>query len=534
MIEVRRAVESDVAAIRDIFATVYQGHYAHDEFCEIGYLKKLVFDDDALVLVAAEAGTGRVLGTASIILDIGAFGDLIGEFGRLAVRPDARRRGIGTQLMLGRLERIQERLHLAVVENRAVHPFSQKISAAHGFVPVGFLPSKLKFADREHVALYARPFGACLKLRKNHPRIVPEAYPLADRVLRDFGICDDVIVDEKTPPYPKSEPFDLESLSSEGYASLLHLERGRVTNREILGPVKLHAGVFQLRVSHYQYLLARRDGRLVGGVGFHVDPREKSGRLLELVAADDEPVRGLLEAAVASCLGDGGAQYIEVDVNAHATAMQRTLLELGFLPAAYIPAMSFHRVERLDVIRMVRVVAPLELDAIELHEGMRPVAELVRKAFGQREIAPRIAAAVPRCALFDGLSEEQANRLASICQWERFGAGEVLAEQGRDDGRAFLLLSGTAEVRIGDRSNPVATVGSGETVGELSLLGAGHAHAATIAAGESGEVEAAVLDRDALGALVRQRPDIGVVIYRNLAGQLGEKLLRAGRELDKR
>ncbi len=528
MIKVRQAVESDVAAIHDIFIEAYRGHYAHDEFCEIGYLKKLVFDDDALVLVAEASESGNVLGTASIILDIGAFGDLIGEFGRLVVHPDARHRGVGKLLMEGRLARVQERLHLALVENRAVHPFSQKISAAYGFVPVGFLPSKLKFAERENVALYARAFGACLSLRKNHPRIIPEAYPLADRVLRDFGIRDDVIVDENTPAYPPSEPYDLEMMSSEGYASLLHFERGRVRNREILGPVKLHAGVFQLRVSHYQYLLARREGRLVGGIGFHIEPEESSARILELVSADDEPVRTLLEEALHSCLEDGGVKYVEVDVNAHATAMQRTLLELGFLPAAYVPAMSFHRVERLDVIRMVRLEAPIDLGEVALHETTEPIADIVAHAFRGREVIPRIAAAVPRTALFAGLSDEQATRLASICNLENFCAGQEIAKLGSADGRAFLLLSGSAGVSI-DLSALVGSIGSGETAGELSLISADHPHAATITASEN--LEAAVLDHDALTQLVRQRPDIGVIIYRNLGAQLGEKLLRANREL---
>jgi len=40
-------------------------------------------------------------------------------------------------------------------------------------------------------------------------------------------------------------------------------------------------------------------------------------------------------------------------------------------------------------------------------------------------------------------------------------------------------------------------------------------------------VRAAVLPRDDLQALVRQRPDIGVVLFRNLARGLGEKLRRA-------
>jgi hypothetical protein len=37
-------------------------------------------------------------------------------------------------------------------------------------------------------------------------------------------------------------------------------------------------------------------------------------------------------------------------VSAHAPRMQRTLIELGFLPVAYLPALVFHDVERLDVV----------------------------------------------------------------------------------------------------------------------------------------------------------------------------------------
>ena len=51
-------------------------------------LKKMVFDDDTLLLVAEDTESKRVLGTASIIFDIGAYGDLVGEFGRLVVHPD--------------------------------------------------------------------------------------------------------------------------------------------------------------------------------------------------------------------------------------------------------------------------------------------------------------------------------------------------------------------------------------------------------------------------------------------------------------
>jgi hypothetical protein len=42
------------------------------------------------------------------------------------------------------------------------------------------------------------------------------------------------------------------------------------------------------------------------------------------------------------------------------------------------------------------------------------------------------------------------------------------------------------------------------------------------------EIEVAELLRRDLEDLIRRRPDIGVIIYRNLAVGLGDKLLRSG------
>ena len=514
MIQVREAVEADVEAIADIFTRTYSDHYAHPEFCDPENLKRIIFADDVLILVAELEDSRRVIGTASIILDIGAFGDLIGEFGRLVVHPDGRRQGIGHRLMEARLERVRERLHMAIVENRAVHSYSQSISAKHGFVPVGFLPSKLKFEERENIALYAKPFGACLELRKNHPRIIPEAYSLADCALGGFGLPDDAILDDETPAYSASVDFELEAMTSAGYASLLRFERGRVRNREILGPMKLHAGVFQIRVSHYRYLLAKRDGRVVGGVGFHIDENEKAARILELVCADDDPVRCLLMEAIRVCREEEGAEYLEVDVNAHSPAMQRTLLELGFLPCAYVPAMSFHRVERLDVIRMAKLFVPLDVAGVELHETSRAIAERVIRAFEHRQVAPRLVAAIPSVALFDDLSDEQVGRLAAVFRLVELAEGETLSEGVGGEHETLMVISGRVEVRDGGSETESRVLGSGETAGELALVGR---QTRPIEAVATTPAEVATVDAAAAADLFRQRPDIGMVVFRNLA-----------------
>lgn len=523
MISIREATEEDVESISNVFVAAYGEDYAHPEFYDTQVLKKLIFDDDALILVAVDDRSGRILGTGSVILDLGAFGDLLGEFGRLVVHPEGRNRGIGKALMKARVEQVQERLHIAVVENRAVHPFSQRISQTHGFSCAGFLPSKLKFADRENISYYVRHFGDALLLRRNHPHLVPEAYELADEVLRSVGLPGDVIVDADSPAYHDSETYQLEEMTSKGYATLLHFERGRVAHREIFGPVKLHVGLFQLRVSRYRYLLAYRNGHLVGGIGFHIDHREEAARILELVSVSSGPVRTLLEEVTRLCIENEKVKYIEADVSAYSPRMQRTFLELGYLPAAYVPAMTFHHVERLDAVRMVRLTSPLQVEGVEFDPASEAVSRIVTGLFRTHHVHPRLAEAVPRTPLFQDLNPEQSRSLAGIFTLARFEPGDLLAERGSLDGKAYLILSGEASVSLSQEGPPVGTVGPGEILGEFSLLRcaphSAHATAAT-------PVEAAVLSRQPLDQLVRRRPDIGLVLYRNLASQLGAKLIR--------
>jgi len=447
----------------------------------------------------------------------------MGEFGRLAVHPDGRRRGIGKMLMEERLARTQDRLQIAIVENRASHPFSQRISAAYGMVPVGLLPKKLIFGERESIALYARFFGDALSLRRNHPRIIPEAYPLAELVLRDCGLPCDAIADDEAAPYPREDEFQLDTLKAEGYSSLFRLERGRVAHREVFGPARLSVGWFKMRASHSTYLVAREDGAAVGALGFTRHEEEGTVNVFEIISADERPIRSLVEEFVRLCDEEFHAEYVEVDVSAHAPRMQRTLLEAGFLPVGYIPAMVFDKVERLDCVKMARVRCDFTLAEMELCEAGVPVARAVARNFERRAVAPRVAEAIPNIGLFKGLNEEQTLRLAATFRVERFAEGERVFREGESDHHTIVVLSGEVSLEAGEPPSRVATARPGECAGELSLVKGG-AHSLTAVA--RGEIETAVMDHGEFEALVRMRPDIGVIVNRNLAVGLGDKLRR--------
>jgi GNAT superfamily N-acetyltransferase len=524
MITVREAIQRDVPAIRDLFLACYGTDYSDPRYYEEQQLTKFIYSDDALVLVAEDTETHQVVGTASVILAIGAYADLVGEFGRLAVHPTARHQGVGKLLMGERLRRVQDRLQVGLAEARVAHPYSLKIAEAHQFAPVGFLPLKWLMRQRESLALLAHYFGNALELRNNHPRVIPEVYPLAHLALENCSLPPDAIVDEESPPYPRSDGYQVQDLTTEGYASLLRIQRGRVRHREIFGPMRLHYGLFMLQARRSRYLIAREEGRIAGAVGFTLDPVEKAVRLFELIALHDQVIRFLLSDLERRCREDWGVCYVEVDASAYAPRMQRTLLELGFLPVAYVPALVFHEVERLDVVKMARVLVPPDVRTDSIPPRTRVVADIVLRHFQSHRVLPRIAEAVQGLSLFAGLNEEQVNRLAGVCSVSRFEAGAVIFREGQADKEMHVVLQGEVAIGVVASPAPVGVVRKGECLGEMALLRA-TPHSATATARTA--VETAVLGHRDLAELIRLRPDIGLLIYKNLAVGMGEKLKRS-------
>ena len=269
MIAIREARDTDTPGIIAIYRATYGEEYAYPQYYDEYEIKKLVFSDETLILVAEDAETGQVVGTASVILEVGAYTDLVGEFGRLAVHPDYRRRGIGTELLTRRIETVRDRVHVGVIEGRVTHPFTQAIAQQQGFAPVGFLPLKFVFGDRrESMGFLVRLFGRALELRRNNPRIVPEVYHLACTALENCGLEPDVIVDDESGAYPFGHGFSVSELTTEGYSRLMRIERGRVRNREVFGPLRLQYGYFKLITHHSMYLVAREGDHIVGAIGF--------------------------------------------------------------------------------------------------------------------------------------------------------------------------------------------------------------------------------------------------------------------------
>ncbi len=524
MIEIRDAKVSDVQGISDVYRACYGDEYAYPQYYNANSLTQMIYAEDNLMLVAEDTETNELLGTASVVYDVGAHSDLSGEFGRLAVLPEARNRGVGKMLMEERLNRVKSRLQIGLVNARVVHPFTLKISEQQGFAVVGFTPQKTLIGYRESIARMVQYFGDALELRNNHPRVIPEVYPLAHAAMSNCGIACDVIVDDEAAPYPYDDEYEIEEMRTEGYSSLLRIQRGRVRNREIFGPMKLHYGFFKLTAKKSKYLLAKQEGRIVGAVGFTHDELERVVRIFELISLDNHVIRYLLSELERRCRETMGVEYMEVDVSAYSPRMQRTLLELNFVPSAYVPALVFNEVERLDAVKMMRLLVPLDLREMFLSEQTKPIADIVIRALEFHKVAPAVAEMLMQMSLFEGLNLEQVKRLASLCAFKNYEPNATIYREGEAADSMYIVLEGNVTINFPNMEDEVGHVSVGECLSEVSLL-TGSNHFATATA--NGPLKLAVLSYEELALLVRRRPDIGVQIYKNLAVGLCRKLKRS-------
>lgn len=120
-------------------------------------------------------------------------------------------------------------------------------------------------------------------------------------------------------------------------------------------------------------------------------------------------------------------------------------------------------------------------------------------------------------ALFRGCSPEELAHLAGITDDAILEEGQVLCDQGDVGLACYVIVEGEVEVLVGQQI--VATVGAGQTVGEMALLD-GRPRSATVIART--QVHLLVIDADRFRDLVAESRTIARGLLRELSGRLRE------------
>jgi len=123
-------------------------------------------------------------------------------------------------------------------------------------------------------------------------------------------------------------------------------------------------------------------------------------------------------------------------------------------------------------------------------------------------------AAVP---LFSACSKKELQAVSKATDEVTLPAGKTLCEQGAVGREAFVIVSGTAEVRRNKRK--VATIGPGSCVGELALLDHKPRTASVLAATD---LTVLVIGAREFAGIVDEIPSIAHKLMKSLASKVRE------------
>jgi CRP-like cAMP-binding protein len=128
-------------------------------------------------------------------------------------------------------------------------------------------------------------------------------------------------------------------------------------------------------------------------------------------------------------------------------------------------------------------------------------------------------------ALFDGLTDMQRARIASLVVQREVQPGTVLVREGDPATELLVIQQGSVEVtkRVADAAHEqrIATLEAGATLGEMTLLDRGP-RSATVRATTTTRV--GILSMDRLQQLGRSEPDIERQLLANLSKELSRRL----------
>jgi HEAT repeat protein len=166
-----------------------------------------------------------------------------------------------------------------------------------------------------------------------------------------------------------------------------------------------------------------------------------------------------------------------------------------------------------DSDEVVRDTATLVLEGVEM-ETLDTLPVMKRLLF------------LRKAALFAELTPSDLKSVAEAAQENFYTDGEVIAAQGEPGGEMHVVVTGEIEVDLGrdDSRMELARRGSGEVVGEMSLITEEPRMASLVAVGD---VRTLSIDRPRFERILVERPKVSLAVMRELCARLTESLDRA-------
>jgi hypothetical protein len=449
----------------------------------------------------------------------------ITNLGRILFRPESYADG-SAESLLRKIDALAfEQGHLVVGRVLNSDQAQQHLFENLGYVCVGFQPAKHLLRVHEGVLFYVRIGRPELISRLPPSESLPQINELATFVLSHLNISLPLAVRDGMTGYPLQTDLTFRDTPIEDFEAKRKAAQSAHPLIEVSTGYNLGRGLLRIAPpAPTRCFLAYSDDRLVAGLAYCFDDTDRCLRIVDTFAADDLSTGALFYHALQVAQAQFNAIYVEADVLLTAPRLLKSAEQLGFVPVAYLPAFYYYQGRCADVAKMVKLNLIYSLGEAPATTQARSVVEIVDRNFQEQKVGLAVINLLRSLPFFAGLGDGELRKIARLFTQKLYRPGEVVFKQGDQGNEAYVVMRGQIDILLEDRNQPIASVTNGQVLGEQAFLDGTQRAAKAVA------VQASILlvvQRSAFNELVQREPHLGMVVMRNMALDLSNKLRRA-------
>ena len=525
---IRLATSADATPWLDLARATLGDNYPAKEIYDLAWIASQLDPQTGHETWVAEVN-GQFHASISFLKSDGPSENPVANLGRNLHRPESFADGSAHELLRSINQLATARGQMAVVRISALDNPAQILYENLGYVCVGFQPLKHLLAQPTGILFYVRGASSVLVARAPLSESLPQISELALAAFEKLQISNPLVVRDGATGYPLQNELKIHDSTFDDFELWRLQAEASNPPTEVSGRFNLGFGHLRLPANKpLRALLGQREKQIVSGLAFYFDERDRCARITEAFSTDELSMGSLFHQAVKVVQDQLGAIYTEVDILATAPRLLKTAEQLGFVPVAYLPAFFCRAGNHADVVKMVKLNLPYVLDKGDFTANARAIVQIIDRNFEEQKVGLAIINLLRPLAMFDGLGDGELRKIARLFTQKLYRPGDYIFAKGDSSDEAYIVLRGQINIQLDRSALPIATLGNGKIFGELAFLD-GAPRTAFASATQASIL--LVVQRSAFYDLVRREPNLGMVVMRNIAHDLSDKLRQANAAL---
>ncbi|MDB6038631.1 MAG: hypothetical protein JWM99_2472, partial [Verrucomicrobiales bacterium] len=515
--QIRKATAADAAAWKELLIASLGVDYPNAEVYDEAWIA-LQLEDECQTWVADQKG--RLLSSISFLPPRNSVASNIVNLGRHLFRPEALDDGSATAL-LAAVHELCAHKRAIITRVFASDNAAQILVENAGYACVGFQPYKHLRRTRDGVLFYARLMRVDREPKALISESLPQIIELASAVFLNLQMPPLESVRDGVTGYPVQSEASLTEATIEDYERALAAAQSSNPPTEVSGRFNLNCGFLRVDAGIRSALLARADQTIVGGLAYCVDGTDRSVRVTSTFSTDNLSVGCLFQKLLKMAQELLNAVYVEVDVLKTAPRLLKTTEQLGFVPIAYLPGFYEQGEASNDSVKLVKLNLIYTEDSSPLTSQARSIAEVIDHHFQDQKMGVAIINLLRGLPFFNGLGDGELRKVARLFTQKLYRPGEKVFNKGDSGSEAYVVMRGQVNILLEEDAQPIAVMGNGQIFGELAFLDGAARGGLALAVQPSILL---VIQRSAFNLLVQHEPHLGMVVMRNIAIELSNRL----------